>query len=168
MSYFYNGNEFSGLMQKVSLPGPVEDIFDKIRGKNSDQNQALPPPPVMTEVPENPEDYLQDPACPEGKRRQEGSQECTDDPIYIELMTRLNEELRELERQEAKATNEAKIAEAQERLRIENEQRRIAMDEQRRIQRIEEETQVKRFAILGLGGLGVLTVITLIVKLVLR
>ena len=168
MSYLYSGSEFSGIMQKLPLPTPLQNVVDTIRGKDNDQSPPPPPPPEMTEVPEDPADYLQDPACPEGKRRQGGSQDCTDDPIYIELMMRLNQELRDLEQQEAKVAQEAKMAEAQEQLRIENEQRRIAMDEQRRVQRIEEEAQVKRFAVLGLGGLGALTIITLIVKLILR
>ena len=70
MSYLYSGSEFSGIMQKLPLPTPLQNVVDTIRGKDNDQSPPPPPPPEMTEVPEDPADYLQDPACPEGKRRQ--------------------------------------------------------------------------------------------------
>jgi hypothetical protein len=117
-------------------------------------------------VPEDPADYVQDPGCPEGQKM-DGA-ECADDPIYIELMTRLSDELKDLEERERKAAARAKIAEEQERLRQEMEARRLRLDEERRIRKIEEEEQIKMLAVYGIGAVGILTVITILIKVMLR
>lgn len=72
------------------------------------------------------------------------------------------------ESDEERSARMARLAEEQEKLRQEQENRRLKMDEARLQQKIAEESQVRKLAVYTLGGLGVLVVITLILKLIFK
>ncbi len=169
MAYHFSGNSLSGFGKGIVAPAPA------------------PPPTPTAAVPGSTADYIQDPACPEGQKMtacegadcDPGEMECDEDPVYISLMEKLNAELRALDSQEKEAAQTVGIEEKKaaqtatleadrERLRIEMEQQRILQDEQRRIAKIEEEENIKKLVIFGIGGLGVLTVVTLLIKLIFR
>jgi hypothetical protein len=167
MSYTFNNKgsgNFSGFMSKVkdTFSPPPEAPEAPEPGVDEEPEEYEP----EMVVPDDPSDYIQDPNCPEGQRMDEG--ECGDDPIYIELMTRLSDELKDLEERERKAAARAKIAEEQERIRQEMEANRLRLDEERRLKKIREEEQIRMLAVYGISAVGILTVITIIIKVALR
>jgi hypothetical protein len=156
MGYYLHG----GFLSKV------KDVFD-------------PPkePPPESEAPEpdedeEPEEYKQDPNCPEGQKKEGAA--CVDDPVYKEMVAELEAELAIIEAEEQavakreaeKAAKAAKQQAARDELRKKMEAERMAYEQQLAIKRAEEEEQIKMLAIYGIGGLGLLTVVTLIIKAV--
>jgi hypothetical protein len=160
MSYFLNG----GILEMA------KGVFDP--PKEPPPEFEAPEPEEMDE--DIAEAYKQDPNCPEGQKKEGAA--CIDDPVYKEMVAELEAELAVVEAEEqAIAKREAEKAAkreaqeaAREELRRKMEAERLAHEQQLAIERAEEEEQIKMLAIYGIGGLGLLTIVTLLIKTVMK
>jgi len=156
-------------------------LFDRGGGSKGDFEPPPEPPPStgpeqFTEI-KLPDGtvYPQDKRCPEGQKMSqvpctgpdcdpgEMDYECADDPAFEKIVAKAEaDEKRRLK----KAEEQAKIMEQQQALAEQAEIRRQQIEEQRAIQRVQEAETIKRFTILGVAGIGVLTLGLIIMKIV--
>lgn len=157
MSYFLHG----GIMSMA------KDVFDPPKEPPPEMEM---PEPEEDEEEESPTGYVQDPNCPEGQKKEGAA--CVEDPAYKAMVANLEKELAQIEAEERAAAEKqarlAKQAAEREALRQEMEAQRIAHEQQLAIERAEEEEQIKMLAIYGIGGLGLLTVVTLLIKVAMK
>ena len=162
MSYSFHGSNFHGFFDTV------KNTFDP--PKEPPPEMEAPEPEEVEEEDLDPASYVQDPNCPEGQRKE--GEACVDDPAYLAMVAELEAELAQIDAAEKaaaeRAAKAAKRAEARELLRKKMEAQRIADERRIAAQRAREEEQMKKLAVYGIGGLGVLTVVTILVKMILK
>ena len=186
MSYHYSGSknfgssDLAGVFDKgmsifgkgEKAPPPEAPDFDDPAAAAIPTPDNLPTGPV----PMDPANYIQDPGCSEGTTSAQvpcegdctpGEMEidCVEDPIYTAMFEQLE---RELAIADQRAAKQEAAAGAREQLRVQQEAIRMQQEQNMMIAREEEEEQMKKLVVFGIGGLAVMTVVTLLIKAVIK
>jgi hypothetical protein len=137
------------------------------------QPPACPPGKVCPKpgdpIPKSMNEYRQDPRCEKGHimKRIGQNWRCTKDPVFEQLKKK-EEQKKEEEKLEAelkKLQQEELALKREQQRRLEQEQSML-LQQQLMARRAREQASMRQFIILGVGGLGILSLLTVIYKLV--